>query len=134
MGSSWFHIWVASRQDFCSIFQKTNELEVFTIWFLHQTTSKVLWWRNQMVNMSNSFIFWNIEQKSCLLTTQTWNQFLHQRTSIRKCFRKIFNSRFCGTTESRVWMHSFIPMSHQPPRYKNESCYTNHRVNAHICV
>ncbi len=36
------------------------------------------------------FIFWNIEQKSCLLATQTWNQFLHQRTSIRKYFRKIF--------------------------------------------
>ncbi len=36
MESSRFHVLVASRQDFCFIFQKMNELEVFVIWFLYK--------------------------------------------------------------------------------------------------
>ncbi len=37
------------------------------------------WWcffKNQMVKTSNSFIFWNIKQKSFLLATKTWNRLL----------------------------------------------------------
>ncbi len=36
---------------------------------------EVLWCRNQMVK-TNSFIFWNLKQKSCLLATKTWNWLL----------------------------------------------------------
>ncbi len=35
-----FHVLVASRQDFCFIFQKMNELEGFAVWFLPKRTNR----------------------------------------------------------------------------------------------